>query len=343
MGYTENREDNIEVSVWCTAYNHEKYIRSALEGFVKQKTNFRFEVIVHEDVSSDNTAGIIREYEEKYPDIIKPIYQTVNQYQFGAEKIDENFLAKTRGKYIAMCEGDDFWCDENKLQRQYDILKNNNEVSICVHKVWFLNEDGSETDECAPDSKARIVADTLFESDKMIELLYTKSTYPFHTSSYFVKREVLESENCSYLRKWLNGDVTILYSALLEGQVYYIDKVMSCRRLLTIGNYNNRLLKMPIEDRCNICYKIIDGENEFDKVSGYRFHTYVVEKTYSRIFSYAQQFGKKYFYEIYDKYKKENKFPWISSWRLSFRHILFLMPEGIEKFVKRIYDKYMNK
>ena len=73
-------EDGIVVSVYCLAYNHEQYIRDALEGFVRQKTNFRYEVLVHDDASTDNTSAIIREYAQKYPDIIKPIFQTENQY-----------------------------------------------------------------------------------------------------------------------------------------------------------------------------------------------------------------------------------------------------------------------
>ena len=76
-------EQDILVSIFCITYNHEKYIRKALEGFVRQETNFNYEVLVHDDASTDGTSGIIKEFEEKYPDIIKPIYQSENQYQNG--------------------------------------------------------------------------------------------------------------------------------------------------------------------------------------------------------------------------------------------------------------------
>jgi glycosyltransferase involved in cell wall biosynthesis len=104
--------DEIMVSVSCCAYNHEKYIRKCLDGFVRQKTNFKFEVIVHDDASTDNTAEIIREYEKLYPNIIKPIYQKENQYSQGISIKKQYMLPKLQGKYIATCEGDDWWIDD---------------------------------------------------------------------------------------------------------------------------------------------------------------------------------------------------------------------------------------
>ena len=114
--------DEIMVSICCLTYNHEPYIRDCLEGFVNQKTNFKFEVIIHDDASTDKTADIIREYESKYPDIIKPIYQTENQYSQGIKFGKKYIYPKMRGKYVAFCEGDDYWCDNNKLQKQFDFF-----------------------------------------------------------------------------------------------------------------------------------------------------------------------------------------------------------------------------
>ena len=123
----------MKVSVYCTAYNHEKYIRSALEGFVNQKTNFDYEVIVHDDASTDNTASIIREYAERYPHIIKPIFQTKNQYSQRVRIFDTFIYPQLTGEYIASCEGDDYWIDENKLQIQVDFLDKHLEYPACVH------------------------------------------------------------------------------------------------------------------------------------------------------------------------------------------------------------------
>lgn len=122
------------VSIRCTTYNHEKYIRDALEGFVMQKTNFKFEAIVHDDASTDNTAAIIQEYAEKYPDIIKPIFETENQYSKHDGSLARIMNAACKGKYIAMCEGDDYWTDPYKLQKQVDFLETHPEYAMCSHK-----------------------------------------------------------------------------------------------------------------------------------------------------------------------------------------------------------------
>lgn len=118
------KESPLLVSIQCITYNHESYIRHCLDGFVMQKTNFRFEVIVHDDASTDNTVEIIRQYVEKYPDIIKPIYEKENQYsKIGFDGIFRIMNEHSKGKYIAICEGDDCWTDPYKLQKQVDFLE----------------------------------------------------------------------------------------------------------------------------------------------------------------------------------------------------------------------------
>ena len=131
---------DIKVSICCLAYNHEPYIRQCLDGFVMQKCNFTFEVLIHDDASKDKTASIIREYEAKYPDIIKPIYQTVNQYSIGVSATKKHNFPRSKGKYIAICEGDDYWTDPLKLQKQVDFLEANQNFSICWTKYLIKNE-----------------------------------------------------------------------------------------------------------------------------------------------------------------------------------------------------------
>ena len=114
--------DILMVSVRCATYNHVNYIRQCLDGFVMQRTNFRFEVIVHDDASTDGTTEIIREYAEKYPDIIKPMYETENQYSKDVKAMNIRINNRLTGKYIAICEGDDYWIDPLKLQKQVDFL-----------------------------------------------------------------------------------------------------------------------------------------------------------------------------------------------------------------------------
>lgn len=123
-------KNSVVVSVLCATYNHKKYIAECLQGFVSQKTNFVFEVIIHDDASTDGTQEIIREYERKYPHLIKTIYQTENQYSKNVKIYTNYIYPMARGKYFAMCEGDDYWTDPYKLQKQVEFLDQNLDYSL---------------------------------------------------------------------------------------------------------------------------------------------------------------------------------------------------------------------
>lgn len=124
-------DNSITVTICCLTYNHEKFVKQCLDGFIMQKTNFHFEVLVHDDASTDKTQDIIREYEANYPNIIKPIFQKVNQYSKGNRAILAKFCyPQAKGKYIAICEGDDYWIDPYKIQKQVDFLENHPEYAM---------------------------------------------------------------------------------------------------------------------------------------------------------------------------------------------------------------------
>lgn len=129
------------VSVICLAYNHAEFIRETLDGFIRQETDFPFEVIVHDDASTDNTAAIIREYAARYPHVIRPIYQQQNQYSLGVP-FSTRLFAQARGQYIAYCEGDDYWTDPQKLQIQVDFLERHPDYVITYHDAYMFNGQG---------------------------------------------------------------------------------------------------------------------------------------------------------------------------------------------------------
>lgn len=127
------------VTVACTTYNHEKYIEQTIRGFLIQKTTFPIEIIIHDDASIDSTPNIITKYAEKYPKLIIPIFQEENQYSKGNKPWSNFVFPEAKGKYIAICEGDDYWTDPLKLQRQVDFLEANESFSLVCTNVEIVN------------------------------------------------------------------------------------------------------------------------------------------------------------------------------------------------------------
>lgn len=130
------------VSICCITYNQGNYIRDAIEGFLMQRTTFPIEIIIHDDASTDNTVKVVNEFAEKHPDLIVPIYQTINQYSQGIKPWPNFVFPRARGKYIALCEGDDYWTDPLKLQKQVDFMEQNRAYSICFTYSHKVNNDG---------------------------------------------------------------------------------------------------------------------------------------------------------------------------------------------------------
>lgn len=139
-----NDKEKIVVSVICAAYNHELYIEDAITGFLMQETDFAFEVIIHDDASTDKTASIIKHYQELYPNIIKPIYQTENQYSKGNFRIVPFAEKVAKGKYIARCEGDDYWLDKHKLKIQVAFLDKHSEYIITYTDAVSIDSLGQD-------------------------------------------------------------------------------------------------------------------------------------------------------------------------------------------------------
>lgn len=128
------------VSIVCHAYNHYNFIENTIQSFLAQETSFPFEIIIHDDASTDRTVEIINEYAKRYPKIIKPIFQNENQFSKGNKPTGFTFKA-AKGKYIALCEGDDYWLDTKKIQKQFDFLEKNQHISICGHDSLVIKDN----------------------------------------------------------------------------------------------------------------------------------------------------------------------------------------------------------
>lgn len=136
-------KDEVVVSVGIAAYNAENYIGQCLDNILNQKTNFKFVILINDDCSTDNTAKIIEEYSNKYPEIIQPVYQKENQYSQGNSIIHNFIFPSVKTKYFTVCDGDDYWCDEYKLQKQVDFMEAHPDYALCYHpaKMIYVDEE----------------------------------------------------------------------------------------------------------------------------------------------------------------------------------------------------------
>ena len=267
--------DEILVTVICTAFNQEGYIRKALDGLLMQKTNFLYEVIVHDDASTDRTPSIIREYAEKYPHIIVPILQKENQFSKGVWITNDLLLPMARGKYIAMCEGDDFWTDPNKLQMQADIMETYPECSVCVHSVQGISEDERKIIRTFPKQE---MESGVIPAASVMNRMLAKGEWLFHTTSYFFRKiDALEMREREY-GFWIKspyGDFAYMLMAALRGDFYYINKGMSAYRMGAVGSTVRRDMNLERRKQRNLCF--IETVEDFDELTNRRFHEDVLE------------------------------------------------------------------
>lgn len=252
--------NEILVSVLCLTYNHEKYIRKALEGFVAQKTNFKFEVLIHDDASTDRTADIIREYEEKYPEIIKPIYQTKNQYSKGV-KIGKIYqLPRAQGKYLAWCEGDDYWIDPYKLQKQVEYMESHPDCSCCTHGFVETNHQTGESENKMSD------ASRYYSFKEVVE----GGGGMFATASIVMRKDFYLKKPEFYSAKGF-GDYQLIMYAAAEGNLYHIKDVMSVYNLYLPGSWTSRNYVL-IDKRLNHLEDLLELFNKINAGYNYRYN-----------------------------------------------------------------------
>ena len=216
----------ILVSVSCTAYNHEKYIACALDSFLMQKTNFDYEIIVGEDCSTDATRQIILDYQKKYPEKIKMITSASN---VGAQENSRRLREKARGRYIALCDGDDFWTDPHKLQKQVDYMERQPNCTMCAHGAEIVDDDGRKTDQLLRPH----LGSTVYDLEDMIKTYFKLL---FATSSILYRRDILADPPQWFYQSPV-GDYPLSIICASQGFVGYIDEIMSAYRRGVSGSW----------------------------------------------------------------------------------------------------------
>lgn len=209
------------VSLVCITYNQEKYIKDTLKGFLIQKTVYPFEIIIHDDASTDKTVAIIKEYYEKYPSIIKLVLQEKNQYSQG-KKVTPMAVNYANGEYIALCEGDDFWIDEYKLQKQIDVFLKNTNISL-VHSNCF---DLIERDSLFVKSLVPNKINTFETLIKVNRIRTLTVMFPLKLYKQYL------NEFHSDLNKWSLGDWPLWLYLSLSGNIHMLSDDTSVYRVL---------------------------------------------------------------------------------------------------------------
>lgn len=275
----------VQVSIICNAYNHEKYIRDALEGFVMQKTNFAFEVLIHDDASTDKTADIIREYEAKYPDIIKPIYQNENQYSKGGGVSARFQIPRIRGRYVAFCEGDDYWTDPLKLQKQFDAMEAHPEVDMCAHGSLIIDAaSGKEILKVDLSSSPCVI--------RVEEVIYGGGGF-VSTASLFYRHTIYENQ--PKFRQVLSLDYTLQILGSLRGGLLYLNDCMCNYRYHTENSWSlshTAESKRRLFDRLKCALEVLDEETNYKysetirrRIIKYEFEELIGKDKYSEVLS----------------------------------------------------------
>lgn len=214
------------VSISCITYNHENYICDALEGFLMQKTDFDYEILIHDDASTDNTAEIIRNYQKKYPELIKPIFQKENCYSKGID-VDDLNTARAKGKYIALCEGDDYWTDPHKLQKQLNYMETHAQCTLCVHAAYQVDITGKKIKPVRP-----CVGSRTFRIQEVIE----GGGRLFATNTMMYPR-ALDLNKPDFYKNAPVTDYPLAIYLALHGEVFYLDEYMAAYRKGVNGSW----------------------------------------------------------------------------------------------------------
>jgi len=249
------------VSINCLTYNHNKYIRDAIEGFLSQRTNFPIEILIHDDASTDGTTEIIKEYEKRYPNLIKPLYEEENQWVKGRRGSIVFNIPRAQGKYIAFCEGDDYWTDPYKLQKQVDFLESHPEYSMCVHNSIVHYEDGE-------------YPDTFFNKADQKSIITTEDLivkWSFATATMLCQKSMMKKfQESPYLNEIYNVDWFLSLMLSFECPIFFLQEVMSVYRRHHLDRYS-AMAPYHLNKRIEVL-------EIFDQISGNIFHNLIIRQ-----------------------------------------------------------------
>jgi len=209
------KNDNVILTVFTPTYNQEKYIEKCIKSIISQKTNFKFNLVISDDCSTDSTKDILKKYEEKYPDIVKCIYRKKN---LGPMKNFIYSLNEIHTKYVALCDGDDFWIDDTKLQTQYDFLEKNKDYALCFHQPQIFYDDKSLHPTIHPvNIKKQVELENILNENMIV------ANSVVYRWKYKEKNSLIKE----FPKNIVPGDYFLNIMHIATGKGYFIDEVMS--------------------------------------------------------------------------------------------------------------------
>lgn len=311
----------IIVSVCMITYNHEKYIAKAIDSVLMQKTNFDFELVIGDDVSKDKTRDILMSYKEKYPDIIKLIF---NNYNIGGTKNFGNVYKNCTGKYIAILEGDDYWISDKKIQTQVDYLEFHTNYVGCFHRMNIVDSEKKFIKIFPEKNFSESVID--FEY-----LLINGNNIP--TPTVMFKKNIFPTLPDVFFSSDIIGDLQLFYLISYKGKIGFIDEILAAYR----KNSNVSCFSLqPIINRLTESHKVYEA---LDKYFNYNYHYYFKKNLTDNSLMLAREYFKiKDYYQFKFYYNKAKNYGQYIKVKIKIKFYLGYL----YLFIYKIFGKYGN-
>jgi len=288
------------VSISCITYNHKQYIRDAIEGFLMQITNFPVEILIHDDASTDGTTEIIKEYEKRYPNLIKPLYEEENQWVKGRRGSVVFNIPRAQGKYIAFCEGDDYWTDPYKLQKQVDFLESHPDIGLIHTELdhYYVKEDRYVKNHWK-------TCGVINQSGDIYEDLLLGNKSMIYACTACLRKELLQDLNYDKFGQKIFQDRIIWLHIAAKAKIGYIDQSTAVRRVLPYSLTQGRSFEYWFEQLLE-SYRLFDEFNSirpFSEGVKERFMQNKYKYIFNLCYSYDGHINelREYYHKLNDK------------------------------------------
>ena len=299
MSWKKEFGDTPIVSIKCLTYNQQDYIRDALDSFLSQRTSFPFEIVVHDDASKDRTASIISEYQKAFPHIVKPIYEKENQYSKGSGIMNRIIDEQITGEYVALCEGDDYWTNEDKLQLQFDAMEKYPEIDICAHAVRKISAtSGKVLGIISPQKESGVIS---------VSRVIAGGGGFVGTNSLFYRKKVFDS--VLPFRKLLEIDYTLQVQGALRGGMLYLSDCMADYRFMSKGSWSARYNNEDVVNAMNVRWIAMTEQLDIDTDRKYHdiIQRYMDLREVDRLLRFKHFEELRSYKSIYKKLEGENR------------------------------------